>query len=96
MALLSKLIDVQTVSRAGDNLTGVTLSTLFHSLTTTPQAVMMQLRSVQAIGAQANPSLLWPGANGSVVSIAYAQPSAASAPTIMYDAYVIRFHSLIQ
>lgn len=96
MALLAKLIDVQTVSRAGDDLKGVTLSTLFHSLTTTPQAVIFALRSVAAIGVQPNPVVMWPGANGSVVSIGYAVPSTASAPTFMYDAYTIRFHSLIQ
>lgn len=96
MALLSKLIDVQTSTRAGDALTGVTLSTLFHSLVTTPQAVMLQMRSVAALGHQPNPVLMVPGFNGSVVSIGFAVPSTASAPTIMFDAYVLRFHSLIQ
>lgn len=95
MALLAKLIDVQSMTRAGDDLKGVTLSTLFHSLVTTPQAIILQMRSIAAIGVQPNPALIWPGANGSVVSIGFAVPSTSSAPTFMFDAYVMRFHSLI-
>lgn len=99
MALLAKLIDTQTVSRAGDGLTGVAITTLFHSLTTNPQAVIPVIRSVEAIGASnlnKGVNVMYVGANASCLSIGYHSITGASAPTIMFDVYTIRFHSYIQ
>ena len=99
MALLSRLIDTQTVSRAGDGLTGIAVTTLFHSLTTNPQAVIPVLRSVDAIGASnlnKGVNVLFVAANASCLSVAYHSITGASAPTIMFDVYTFRFHSLIQ
>jgi len=87
MALLSNLVDIVHASRAGDNLSGITMSTFNHSLNTNPDIVFTQMRSVQAVAAQANPALFWVGSNVSLSTIGFAVPSAASAPTVAYDIF---------
>lgn len=100
MAILGTLIDKQTVSRAGDGLTGVTLTTLSHSIpATNPDTVIPVLRSVQAVGgngANALPVLLGHGANASLLTVGFAMPSAVSCATILYDVVAFSFHSIIR
>ena len=96
MSLLGQLISVNSASRAGDALTGVTFETRLHSLRTTPELVIPVLRSVQAIGINAIPQLAWVGANASAATIAIAVPSTASAPVIMYDVASFYFHTIIK
>src|SRR3990167_8038067 len=98
MAILGTFVDIQTVSRVGDDLTGLTVGTLFHSLpATTPEAVMLQLRSVQAVGlGGVNPMPLYVAGNQSMLSIGFNVPSNVSCPTVMYDRYAMVFHSQIR
>lgn len=96
MAILTTLIDRTTVSRAGDALLGVTVATLAHSLATTPDAVLVNIRSIQGIGHQPSIVPMGLGANASLSTVGYAVGSTASAPTIMYDALAIFFHSIIR
>lgn len=100
MAILGTLIDKQTVSRVGDGLTGITLTTLAHSIpATAPEAIVPVVRSIQAVGGngvQAFPILLAVGANASLLTVGYAMGSAISCATIMYDVYAFTFHSIIR
>lgn len=100
MAILGRLIDKQTVSRAGDDLAGVTLAALNHSLpATNPEMVLPILRSVQAVGGNGSnglPALLGLGGNASQITVGYAMASAVSCPTVMYDVYAAVLHTIIR
>lgn len=96
MAILGKLIERQLVSRAGDDLSGVTLATLAHSLETNPETVLVQHRSIQEVGHQPNPQLLGVGGNASIATIGYAVPSTASCPTVYFEALAIYWHSTVR
>lgn len=96
MAILSTYIDKTTVSRVGDDLKGVTVGTLSHSLATNPDTVLCNVRSIAAIGVQPSVSLLGLGANASIATIGYAIGSTASCPTVMFDVFSIYFQSKIR
>ncbi len=100
MSLLGVLIHQTTISRAGDDLKGVTLATLAHSLpATNPEVLLPIMRSVQAVagnGSNGLPELLGLGGNASIATIGYAMASCVSCPTVMYDVLAIVFHSVIR
>lgn len=98
MSILGALIDKTTVSRAGDDLSGVTLgATLAHSLpATNPEAVLPIVRSVEEIGAQPPIQVLGLGGNASLATLGYVTASTTSAPTVLFDVYSIVFHSIIR
>lgn len=96
MAILGKLIDKTTVSRAGDAFKGVTHSSLAHSLpATSPDIVLPVLRSVQEVGYQSPIAVIGLGGNASLATIGFVGMSCISQPTIMFDVYVGVIHSLI-
>jgi hypothetical protein len=101
VAILGTFIDRQTVSRAGDAGTtaqNVGLATLAHSLpATNPEAVFINLRSVQGAGGVAEkPQPFGLGGNASILTIGYAYQSGVSAPTIMFDVIAQVFYSTIR
>ena len=104
MALLGYYIDQVTVSRAGDDLSGLTLTTLAHSLPLItvpasgagPDATILQMRSMQAQGHNPPVNLLALGANASLLTIGYRVASTASCPTFMFRATSIVYHSSIR
>lgn len=96
MPILGHLMDRQIVTRAADNLVGVTMSTLNHSLpATNPQSILLNLRSVEEIDIQGNPALFAQG-NASLITIGYAAPSSATCPTVEFEALGVVWHSLVQ
>ena len=82
MSLLGTFID----RSAGISITAAGNSTLAHSLGTTPDAVLLQLRS-QSV-ASLTP-LIAEGANASLASV-----GQVGATTSYFAAYVIYFHSI--
>lgn len=89
MAILTKWIDIQTISRAGDALGSnggaFTSSTLSHSLPATSAEVYIPiLQSVQSIGIGAPVLPLAVGSNSSLLTIGYAATTTASSPTISF------------
>ena len=102
MPILGTFIDRTTVSRAGDAGTtahNVGLPTLAHSLpATNPEAVFVNLRSVEATALGATP-ILRPfglGGNASLTTIGYEYVSGVSVPTLMFDVVAVVFHSIIR
>lgn len=101
MPILGTFIDRQTISRVGDAGTtaqNVGLATLAHSLpATNPEAVFINLRSVQGAGGVAEvPNPIGLGGNASILTIGYAYQSGVSAPTIMFDVIAQVFYSTIR
>lgn len=97
MAILGTFVDRQSVSRAGDGLTGVTVGTLSHSLpATNPEAFLIQMRSIAALGHQPAIQPLAVGGNASILTNGFVVGSTASAPTVYYDAFAIVFHTVIR
>ena len=99
MAILGKLVDRYTASRAGDDLHGVTVVTAPHSLPATNAEVMIPVvRSVQelAVGVPLFVPLAV-GSNASLSSIGWAATnSTASMPTIYYNIISVVFHSVVR
>lgn len=97
MAILGTYVDRALSTRAGDNLVGVTLTTLAHSLATSPDAVIPVLRSVQDIGDNnPNPKIMALRGNGSLNTIGFAVPTTRSAPTVEYEVVSFTFHSVVR
>ncbi len=96
MAILGTYIDKTTVSRAGDDLKGVTLATLAHAVGTSPELVLPILRSVQEVGHQPAVQVLGLGGNASIATIGYAVGSTASCPTVEFDVFAGFLHSTIR
>lgn len=97
MAILGRYIDKQTVSRAGDALSGVTLGTAPHSLpATNPEMVLPILRSTQEQGHGPSAQILGLGGNASILTVGYRISSTASCPVLMYDLFAQVFHSYIR
>lgn len=97
MSILGTFVDKQTVSRAGDDLSGVTVGTLSHSLpATNPEMFLPILRSTQAQGHNPGVNVLGVAANASLLTIGYRVSSTASAPTLMFDVIAAVFHTVIR
>lgn len=97
MSILTKWIDVYTASRAGDDLKGVTLATVQHSLPATSGDVQIPyLRSVQGIGHQPGVNVFAVGANSSIATVGWAVGSTASCPAVYYTLVSAMFHSIIR
>jgi hypothetical protein len=97
VAILGTFIDKQTVSRAGDGLTGVTVGTLAHSLpATNPELFLPILRSAESVGVNSAVSLLAIGGNASLLTIGFRVSSAVSCPTLLYDVFAAVFYSSIR
>lgn len=97
MAILGTYVDRALSTRAGDNLVGVTLTTLAHSLATQPDAVIPVLRSVQDIlDTNPHPKLMALRGNGSLNTIGFAVPTTRSAPTVEYEVLSFTFHSIVR
>lgn len=97
MAILGTLVDKQTVSRAGDDLSGLTTGTLSHSLpATNPEMFLPVIRSIQAQGHNPHIAVLAVAANASLLSVGYRVSSTASCPTVMYDVFAAVFHTMIR
>lgn len=97
MAILGTYIEKQTISRAGDALSGVTVATLAHSLpATNPEFILINLRSTQEQGHVPGVNVLGLGGNASILTVGYRVSSTASAPVLMYDIFAGIFHSIIR
>ena len=97
MAILGTLIDKQTISRAGDALSGVTVGTLSHSIpATNPEMFLPILRSSQEQGHIPAIQPMGLGGNASILTIGFRVGSTASCPTILYDAFAVVFYSTIR
>lgn len=98
MAILGTLIDVQTVSRAGDSTVGAYYTTLAHSLpATSPDWVGSSLRSVEALTSRGAPAILNLAGNASILTIGYINPNlGGSFPTLSFDVAAFKFHSAIR
>lgn len=97
MALLGILIDKQTMSRAGDAVTGISLLTYSHSLpATNPEMLLPVVRSIQAVAVNLGPDVMGLGGNASISTVAFLAASAVSVPTVMFDLYAMVFHSIIR
>lgn len=97
MAILGRYIDRQVVSRVGDDLSGVTVGTLPHSLpATTAELFICQLQSAAGLGVNSAISLLAVGSNQSLLTVGYRVSSAASAPTVSYVVIAGVLHSVIR
>lgn len=91
MSLLGTLID----KNAGNTLTGVTLTTYNHSLGTTPDLTLTNLRS--ALSATAHGRLYAVGANASLSTVGLAAASVALGSNLNYfDVWNVYFHSSIR
>lgn len=90
------LWDRQTISRAGDDLTGVTLAAIAHSLpATNAQVLVVQMISKAALGHNPAVQLLGQRGNASQNTVGYAVASTASCPTVAFDAYCALLHTSI-
>ena len=99
MAILGTYVDRATSTRAGDNLNGVTMTTLAHSLATNPDAVIPVLRSVEGLAATSLrpiPVLFAMRGNGSLNTVGFAVPTSQSAPTLEYEVVSFTFHSTMR
>lgn len=97
MAILGTYIDRALNTRAGDDLAGVTLTTLAHSLATAPDAVIPVLRSIAGVGdLNVFPKLLALRGNGSLNTIGFAAPTGVSTATIDFEVLSFTFHSKIR
>jgi hypothetical protein len=104
MAILGTLVDRTTVSRAGNAGTTthrVELTTLAHSLpATNPEAIFVNLRSVEAVaGAQVGtlrPFGLAGNASLATLGYEYGGLSVISVPTVMFDVISVVYHSVIR
>ena len=99
MAILGKLVDRYTASRAGDALKGVTVVTAPHSLPATNAEVMIPvIKSIEENLAGIPVFIpLAVGSNASLSSIGWASTnSTASMPTIYYDIISVVFHSIVR
>lgn len=100
MSILGTLIDKTTISRAGDNLKGVTVATLAHSLPhTNPEIGVAAVRSVEELGGDGSNGLpaVWVlGGNASIATVGYAMASGVSCPTISANVVLIVPHSIIR
>lgn len=97
MAILGTFVDKTTISRAGDDLSGVTVATLSHSLpATNPDMLLPILRSTQAQGHNPGVSLLGLGANASISTIGFRISSTASCPVLLLDVFAVTFFSMIR
>jgi hypothetical protein len=100
MSILGMLIDKTTVSRAHDDLKGLTYASLAHSLpATNPEVVLPIMRSVEELtwkNTTGMPMLLGDGGNASLATYGLAMGSGATTPTIMFDVYSIVFHTRIR
>jgi hypothetical protein len=95
MSILGTLIDKTTISRAGDDLKGVTAATLAHSLPhTNPEIGLAAVRSIEELGgdgARGLPAVFVVGGNASI-----AMASGVSCPTISANIVLIVPHSVIR
>lgn len=97
MAIFGTLFDRTLGTRAGDDLRGVTLAALAHSLpATNPEIMIPVLRSVAAIGHQPAVSLLGIRGNASQNTIGFVVASTASCPTLEYEVVSATLHSIIR
>lgn len=96
MAILGTYVDRALNTRAGDNLSGVTMTTLAHSLATNPDSVVPVLRSVQGIDMNQAPGLIGLRGNGSLNTIGFAVPTTRSAPTIEFEVLSFTWHSTVR
>jgi len=92
MTIVGTLID----KRAGQTLTGVTLTTAPHSLpATNPELMAVQLRS--SLTATAPADLLMVGGNASLLTIGLNAASVSLGSNMDYfDIYSMVFHSVIR
>lgn len=100
MSILGTLIDKTTISRAGDDLKGVTTATVAHSLpATNPELLLPVVRSHEEMGTNGTRGLVHVfglGGNASIATVGYAMASCVSCPTVMYDLVAMVFHSVIR
>jgi len=100
MSILGTLIDKTTISRAGDDLKGVTAATLAHSLPhTNPEIGLAAVRSIEELGgdgARGLPAVFVVGGNASIATLGYAMASGVSCPTISANIVLIVPHSVIR
>ena len=100
MSILGTLIDRHTVSRAGDDLAGVTVSTYAHSLSATcGELQVAALRSIAELtgAGLAAIDVFVVGSNASLSSVGFAgRQSNASTPTVMADIIQMVAHSVIR
>ena len=97
MAIFGTLFDRTLASRAGDALTGITLTTLAHSLpATNPEIMIPVMRSVQAIGFQPHVTLLGLRGNASLNTIGFVVASTASCPALEYEVVSAVLHSIVR
>jgi len=100
MSILGTLIDKTTISRAGDDLKGVTVATLAHSLPhTNPEIGIAAVKSIAAMGANGSnglPAVFVLGGNASIATLGYAMASCVSCPTVCADIVLIVPHSTIR
>ena len=96
MAILGTYVDRATSTRGIDDLQGVTMTTLAHSLATNPDAVIPLLRSIQNVGALANfppIQIFAQRGNGSLNTVGFAVPTGGTSPTVEYEVMSFTFHS---
>ncbi len=97
MAIFGSLFDRTLQSRAGDDLSGVTLTTVPHSLpATNPEILLTQLRSVAEIGHQPAVVMMGLRGNASLNTVGFAVSSTGSCPTVEYEVISAVLHTMIR
>lgn len=96
MAIIGNLWDRTLSTRAGDALSGVTLTTLAHSLpATNPHIFIVAMRSIEGVGVNSALVMFGLRGNASLNTVGFRTSSAASAPTVEYEGIAAVLHSII-
>ena len=97
MPILGTYVDRTLSTRVGDALVGVTMTTLAHSLATSPDAVIPVMRSIANVAdTNPNPVLFALRGNGSLNTVGFAVPTTRSAPTIEFEVISYTYHSTMR